>query len=121
MRRLQQKRGEVSEDPVGHHRITVARQCRKPGKRTQRHRVGGGKDRPKESNAPAPDTHLLNPGVEPLPVTYRLHLLALGMQKTCMYALAPPNAWRGWSQDPDPVVECLTGPAGSLMDSTSIL
>ena len=66
------------------------------GLRAQQHRGGGGKDRPKESHAPAPPTHLLNPGAETLPVTYRLRLLTRQLQ-ACnnvagRYALAPPSA-----------------------------
>ena len=59
---------------------------------------GGRTGQQETSDAPAPDvadTHLLKPGPEPLPVTYRLRLLTRQPQAckmTCMYALAPPSA-----------------------------
>ena len=48
------------------------------------------------SGVKAEPTHLLNPGVETLPVTYRLRLLTRQLQ-ACnnvagRYALAPPSA-----------------------------
>ena len=62
---------------------------------TQQHRGEVGKGQ-KKAHAPAPYTHLLNPGAETLPVTYRLRLLTRQLQ-ACnsvvgRYALAPPSA-----------------------------